>query len=198
MKVLFDVRKSLDLCPPKFQNGVKHIKRIVLKRGEDVTYPKENNPRLLNIVSEKIPEIRDSFIVNGFIHTCTPPTVKVDPNNKNRFIGLSGYHRNAAAEQAGWETMIYDVVEFDSPKDERIHRLTTNHVFTPAIPNTLDDLVKQIKEAIVNKEITNEDFDIKSFIKIYLLHLFYDYLINYFFLFANAKRHLYIFHLECI
>ena len=166
MKPLFDVQKSLQLCPPKFRAGVKHIKRIVLKRGEDVTYPKENNPRLLNIVAEKIPEIRDSFIVNGFIHSCNPPTVKVDPNNKNRFIGLSGYHRNVAAEQADWETMIYDVVQFDSPKDERIHRLTTNHVFTPAIANTLDDLVKQVKEAICSNEITNEDSDIKDFIKI--------------------------------
>jgi hypothetical protein len=165
MKLNFDVNKSLELSPPKYLKGIKFKKRIVLNRNK-VTYPKQNNPRLLNIVAERIPEIRDSFLVNGFIHSCPPPTIKVDPNNSDRFIGLSGYHRNAAAEQADCDTMIYDVLEFDSPLDERKHRIISNHHIVPVIPNTLDDLVKQVLEAVNNNEIPNDENEIKDFIKI--------------------------------
>ena len=165
MKVLFNEQESLRLAPPKYPKGIKFVKRIVLNRDK-VTYPKEKNPRVLNLVAEKIPEIRDSFLANGYVHTCQPPTVKVDPNNKNHFIGLSGYHRNAAAEQANWDTMIYDVLEFDSPLSERTHRIVTNHVFTPSSPNTTEDLVKQVKEAVANNEIPDIENEIKSFIDI--------------------------------
>lgn len=165
MKALLDSKLSLEHCPPNYENGVTWKKRIVLSR-DNVSYLKQYNPRELNIVIEQIPAIRDSFLVNGFIYSCPPPTIKVDPNNKDRFIGLSGYHRNIAAEQAGWTTMIYDVVEFDSPKSERMHRVMTNHHKTPFTPNTLDDIVKQVREAITNNEIVNEDAELKSFISI--------------------------------
>jgi len=165
MKALFDTKSSLEQCPPIFSDGVTWKKRIVLPRNL-VSYLKQYNPRELNIVSEKIPALRDSFIVNGFINSCPPPTIKVDPNNKDRFIGLSGYHRNIAAEQAEWHTLIYDVVEFDSPKDERIHRVVTNHHKTPFTENTNDDIVKQTREAVANGEVLNDDDEIKQFISI--------------------------------
>lgn len=165
MKLNFDVVKSLELSPPKYPKGVNYKKRVILNRNK-ITYPKQNNPRLLNIVTERIPEIRDSFLVHGYIHSCPPPTIKVDPNNSDRFIGLSGYHRNAAAEQADCDTMIYDVLEFDSPLDERKHRIISNHHIVPVTPNTLDDLVKQVLEAVNNKEIPNDEDEIREFIKI--------------------------------
>ena len=165
MKALLDPKLSLMECPPNYGPGVTWKKRIVLSRNS-VSYLREYNPRELNVVLEQIPALRDSFLVNGFIYSCPPPTIKVDTNNKDRFIGLSGYHRNIAAEQAGWETMIYDVVEFDSPLAERMHRVMTNHHKTPFTANTLDDIVKQVREAIANNEILNDDFEIKSFISI--------------------------------
>lgn len=165
MKVLFDINKSLKLCPPNYGPGVKFKKRIILNRS-DVTYPAKHQIRVLNIDEKKVPEIRDSFLVKGYVHTEYPPSVKVDPNNKERFIGLSGYHRNAAANQAGWETMMYDVLEFDSPLTERIHSNNTNKDRLPFVPTTRDDIVKQIKEAVANKEIPNEDADVKKLISI--------------------------------
>ena len=113
MKALFNVQESLSLCPPKYNNGVKFIKRIILKRS-DVTYPAKHQIRVLNIDEKKVPEIRDSFLVKGYVHSEYPPTIKVDPNNKERFIGLSGYHRNSAANQAGWDTMMYRSEEHTS------------------------------------------------------------------------------------
>jgi hypothetical protein len=165
MKQLFDIKKSLELCPLNFGSGITHIKRVVLNRSE-VTYPTNHQVRVYNVDTKKVPVLKDSFLVNGFIHSEPPPTIKVDPANKNRFIGLSGWHRNAAAEAAQWDTMIYDVLSFDSPKDERIHRNVSNHHRTPFIPVTLNDIVKQVKEAVTNKEIPNTDKEIKDFISI--------------------------------
>lgn len=165
MKINFDIQKSLQLCPPKFDNGTKHLKRIVLNR-DSVTYSATHQVRVYNVDTKKIPVLRDSFLVNGFLHSEPPPTIMVDPNNPKRYVGLSGWHRNAAAEQAEWESMIYDIVEFDSPKAKRIHMNITNHHKAPFIPVTLNDLVKQIKEAVTNKEITNNDKDVKDFIQI--------------------------------
>jgi hypothetical protein len=168
MKTLLDVQESLKQSPPKYPKGVTFKKRVVLKRGKNgvVSYPPTNNPRQLDVVLSSVPDLRDSLSVNGYIYTCSPPTIKIDPNNKDRFVGLSGYHREAAAEQLGWETMIYDVLEFDSPLDERIHRTTSNHHRTPSLPNTVLDIVKQVKESVANNEIRNDDTDIKNLISI--------------------------------
>jgi hypothetical protein len=163
MKQLFDIEKSLKLCPPKYSKGIKHIKRIVLNRSE-VTYSDKNQIRVLKVDPNKVAELRDSFFVKGYVHSEPPPTVKVDPDNKNRFIGLSGWHRNSAASLAGWDTMIFDVLEFDSPLTQRKHANYTNKDRLPFVPVTINDLVKQVKEAVKLKELPNDDVEIMNFI----------------------------------
>jgi hypothetical protein len=167
MKPHFDVDLSLRLCPPNYTKGVRFKKRIVLNRGQDgvVTYNPIDNPRVMSVVQNKIPPLVDSFKVFGYRIDCSPPTIKVDPKNKNRFVGLTGFHRDAAAARLDWETMVYDIVEFDSPLDERIHVVSSNNNVLPAIPNTILDIVKQVKEALVNKEIENDDDAIRSLIE---------------------------------
>jgi hypothetical protein len=168
MKPLFNIEESRKQCPPEllYTKGVTFKKRVILKRGKNgvVTYPEQLNPRVLHVITEKVPELRDSFLVNGFDTSRPPPTIKVDPNDKNRYVGLSGWHRDAAADMLGWETMIYDVLEFDSPLTERKHRHETNKVKYPQIPYTIDDVVKQLKEAVACNEIKNNDYDIKLLI----------------------------------
>ena len=168
MKTILDVQKSLEMCPPSYPKGVHFKKRIVTKRGKkgNVDYKMTLNPRQHHVHLSKVSEIRDSLLVNGYIYNCAPPTVKVDPDNKERFIGLSGYHRDAAAEAVDWDTMIYDVLEFDSPLDERKHKTVSNHHRTPFSTNTILDIVKQIKEAVEQNEIPNKDDEIKDLISI--------------------------------
>ena len=164
-KVLLSVEESLRLCPPKYPNGVKFIKRVVLSR-EIVSYLENYNIREMHTYQAQANLVADSLSINGYIYSVSPPTIKVDPNNKDRFIGLTGYHRNAACDRLGWQTMIYDVLEFDSPLDERIHRTVSNQHRTPALTNTEMDIIKQIKEAIANNEIPNEDDKVKALISI--------------------------------
>lgn len=185
-KQYFDIDESLRLSPPKYGKGVRFIKRIVLNRN-DVTYSKQHQVRVLAIEESKITEIRDSFDVRGWVHNQPVPTIKVDPTNKSRFTGTSGWHRNAAANSAGWETMIYDVLEFDSPRAERVHMNSTNPAGLPFVPVTKQDLVKQIKEAVNNKEILNDDVDIKLFIREIASHQTDKYHDN---IYANFRQHM--------
>ena len=186
MKQLFDIELSLKLSPPRYPKGVRFVKRIVIQRSS-VTYSTNHQVRQLNVDQKRIPEIRDSFLVRGWVHSEPVPTVKVDPNNKNRFLGRSGWHRDAAASAAGWDTMIYDVLEFDSPLDERIHMNSTNPAGLPYVPVTKQDLIKQVKEAVANKEIPNEDGEIKKFISLIASHQTEEYHDN---IFANFRKHI--------
>ena len=186
MKQLFDVELSLKLSPPRYPKGVRFIKRIVLKRS-NVTYSTKHQVRQLNVDQKKVPEIRDSFLVRGWVHTEPVPTIKVDPNNKSRFLGRSGWHRDAAAAAAGWESMIYDVLEFDSPLDERVHMNCTNPAGLPYVPVTKQDLIKQVKEAVANKEIPNDDNEIKNFISLIASHQTEEYHEN---IFSNFRKHI--------
>jgi hypothetical protein len=165
MKLIFDVQKSKELCPPKYPKGVRFIKRIVLKRSY-VAYTTVGNPREDHIIWSELPPLKDSLTVNGFIHTQSPPTIKVDPDRPDRYIGLSGYHRDAACEQLDIDTMMYDVLEFDSPLDELKHKSVTNQHRTPALVNTKDDIIKQLKEAVDKQYISNEDTDIVDLISV--------------------------------
>ena len=162
-KIVFDIEKSLEQSPPDYPIGTKFIKRIVMNRNL-VTFSDKDQIRVLSVEQAKIPEIRDSFKASGWLNNQPVSTIKVDPNNKNRFVGLSGWHRNASAEALGWETMIYDVLGFDSPRCERVHKNCTNPGGSPYVPVTKQDLVKQVRESIKNKEILNNDKEIKSLI----------------------------------
>jgi hypothetical protein len=186
MKTLFDVNLSLKLSPPKYPKGVEFIKRIVLQRL-NVTYSTTHQVRQLNVDQKRVPEIKDSFLVRGWVHSEPVPTIKIDPNNKNRFVGRSGWHRDAAAAAAGWDTMIYDVLEFDSPLDERIHMNSTNPAGLPYVPVTKADLIKQVKEAVSNKEIPNEDGEIRKFISLIASHQTEEYQNN---ILAKFRQHI--------
>lgn len=170
VKVHFDVELSKKLCPPKDpinRSGKKigkWIKRVVMKKNL-VSYDINSNPRVHNIKPENVINLRNSFEVNGFILTEYPPGIEVDPNDPNRFVGLSGFNRDAAADQLGWDTMMYDVFEFDSPKARRIFRSSTNHHKTPHTDMTKADIIKEVDLAIRNKEITNDETTIRDFVE---------------------------------
>lgn len=166
MKNIFDVELSKKLCPPNYAKGVHFKKRIVLDRSL-VTYRDNDNVRTLKQKTQDVGKLIDSFSVNGFIHSRNPPTIQVDPDNPNRFIGLSGFHRDLAASLMGWKTMLYDVVECETPKAEILHKSYTNQTkdhICPAISMTEADYIKQIKTAVNTNVIKNNDDEVKSFL----------------------------------
>ena len=165
MKLKFDIAKSLQEYPVNYPKGVNFQHRIEIERSF-VDYREDGNMREKHIIWSEIPRIKDSFTVNGWVHTEKVPTVKLDPDNNKRYIGLSGFHRNAAAEQLGIEKMMYDVLSFDSPLDELKWATTSNHTISFGLANTKDDIVKQTIRAIQEKMITSDIQDIRDLIAI--------------------------------
>lgn len=165
MKLKFDIAKSLREYPVNYPRGVNFQHRIEIDRSL-VDYREDGNMREKHIIWSEIPRIKDSFIVHGWVHSEKVPTVKLDTDNNKRYIGLSGFHRNAAAEQLGIEKMMYDVLTFDSPLDELKWATTSNHTISFGLANTKDDIVKQTIRAIQEKMITPNVQDIKDLISI--------------------------------
>jgi hypothetical protein len=163
VKVHFDIENSLKFAPPKKYNNARHIKRIIVKRDK-VTFPLDEQTRVLSVKQTNVSEIRDSLEVNGWLHTEIPPMGYVDPNDKDRFIGISGFNRNAAMSQLEWETMIFDVYEFDTPLAKRRAKVKANHHKRPFSPNTKEDLIKQVILAIKSNEIQSDEHSIKELI----------------------------------
>lgn len=164
VKPYFNVDQSLKLAPPRNQAGVKFVKRIVIRR-DAVTYPDYEQTRVHAVKQPNIVQIRNSLEVNGWIHTQQPPFGYEDPNNKDRYIGISGFNRNAAMSQLEWETMIFDVYAFESPLAKRIAKTKANQHSTPFSVNTNQDLVKQVLLAIKEKEIDSDEKSIRDMIE---------------------------------
>ena len=170
-KVHFDKELSMKLCPPKNPTD-KHgkqigrwVKRVILDRSL-VSFNIDENPRVHNIKPENVVKIRDSFEVNGWIITEQPSGIMVDPQDKSRFVGLSGFNRNEAASALEWTHMIYDVYEFDTPLNIRKFRSISNHHNTPHADMTKADIIKEVVAAIRSKEIPNEEGAIEELVDI--------------------------------
>jgi hypothetical protein len=165
VKPHYDVEKSLRMAPPKQFKGAKFVKRIIVNRDK-ITFPEEEQTRVLSIKQDNVIAIRDSLEINGWIHTEQPPFGYVDPNNKDRLIGVSGFNRDAAMSQLDWSTIIFDIYEFDSPLAKRIAKTSANHHRTPFSSNTREDLIKQVICAIKESEIDGDEKTIKNLIDI--------------------------------
>lgn len=165
-KPFYNVELSLQQASPQnFTKGGKHIKRIVMKRS-NIRFRLEDNSRELTVEQSGVAQVRDSLMVNGWEHDARPPIVYEDPEQKGHYIGISGFHRNAAMEQLGWETMMVDIYDFPSPLAVRVAKGESNHHKKPFTPLTKRDIQKQVLEAIKNNEIANTEKDIKELVDI--------------------------------
>ena len=176
-KIMFDVNKSLAECPPEIYysqlgvdgkllfHGIHHKKRIVLNRSL-VTYRIGDQIRELDSGDDRVEGIQWSYKNVGFLYHKIPQAIIVDPNDPKRFIGVVGFGRDEAQENLGWETAIYDVIEYDKPIDLEAFKVCSNddedHV--PAFPNTKATILKSVVNAI-GKVIEDDDDAILVYLK---------------------------------
>lgn len=179
LKLVLDVQRSLSECPPeKYYNqtddqgkklfpGVKFKKRIVLNR-KLVSFKLSEQIREQDAGEDRTMKLIPSYRSKGFIYSKIPQAVMVDPDDKTRFSGLAGWGRNEAQEALGIDQMIYDVLEFDSPKHREAFKVNSNDTddFVPATPNSKMTYVKSVVNAIVGKIIEDNDDAILDYLKL--------------------------------
>jgi hypothetical protein len=161
-KIVFDIDLSKKLCPPETYysqfEGVKYIKRIVLKR-DLVSFKKHEQIREIDAHDSRAIPLHNSYLQFGFVHSKAPQAIEVDLQDKKRFVGRAGWGRDKAQELLGYDSFLYDVLEFESPK----HRIefmfnsndTEDHL--PAFANTLTTIMKGVVQAVQAGTISKDD-----------------------------------------
>jgi hypothetical protein len=157
-----DIEKSLKQSPPIYSDGVIFKKRIRTQR-KNCTWPITQEFRVQGKDKDNVSELEESYTTYNLIYSEPVQVVMVDPENKDRFVGIAGSHRDRAQHNLGWEYAIYDVVEFETPLARLTFGFTSNH-HKPAQRLTKFDIHKGITNAIKTGVITNEDKSVKSFI----------------------------------
>jgi hypothetical protein len=155
-KIEFDLDKSLEMCPPKYlyaqgpngekwhgEDGTRFKKRHMMRRDK-VMFLKDDQTKVeVNTISN-VRDITESFQSQGWDHSERP---LVYWNSKDGEKGDEGYHRNAAAEELGWETLPFDQIEYFSPLDQQVSKHNSNNG-TPRKKNRLKDTVKAVKTCV--------------------------------------------------
>jgi hypothetical protein len=179
VKINFDIEKSLKENSPTsyynqtdsqgmrlFPKGVRFVKRIVINRNL-VTFRVKDNIREEDAGEERVNGIVASFKEKRYLYNKAVPAIIVDPNSPKRYLGVSGFGRDAAHEILGWESCLYDILEFDTPYDLEVFKNNSNndddHIF--AAPNTNTTTIKSVVHSLYNKWFPDTDEAILAFIK---------------------------------
>jgi len=162
-----DLQKSKEQSPSNYPDGVIFKKRIRTLRS-NCTWKQDQLFRVDVNNLHNVRQLEESYKVYGILYDEPVQVVMVDPDNKDRFIGVTGHHRNEAQENLGWDYAIYDVVEFKKPID-RITFGAISNQHKPRAASTIEDIVKMIAMAVGDGErgyLPNDDVSIKAFIDI--------------------------------
>ena len=158
-----DLERSKTDCPKKDPPGGKHIKRIRCRR-DLCTWDATQQYRVDVNNQEQVRKLENSYTIHHFIYTEQPQVVVEDPSNSKRYIGVAGHQRNTAQDHLGWDIILYDVVEFDSPLDQLEYGYISNQIHAPAQESTIEDLAKGVGIAVEDKLLPNEDDAIRKHI----------------------------------
>jgi len=176
-KILFDIDRSKKECPPDVyykQLGTDgkplfegiHCKHRLVLNCSSVTYPAVGQIRPQDAGEDRVETLTGSYKNVGLIYSKIPQAVIQDPDDPKRFIGVVGFGRDEAQKRLGWETAIYDVIEYDKPIDLEAFKVNSNddddHV--PAFTNTKATLIKSVINAI-GKVIKDDDDAILEYLK---------------------------------
>jgi hypothetical protein len=172
MKLNFDIKKSLEECPPEkrymrkeIRDDVEFVARVELPLDK-VSYRRKDQVRIKEVDMDAVGFLKESLFTHGFIHTEYPPVIIEDSDKPGYYDGESGFNRNAACIALGQDTFLFDVYRFKSPYALWVYKSISNHTFTPQKGNTKEDLAQQIVMAIDQNLFVDTDVEIKRQIDI--------------------------------
>ena len=174
MKLVFDVSRSLEECPPnKLYGEMTNIfykdRQIILNHEKRIVAPRVKIDWTKLQVRDGVYDVNDvqnikaSYEEYSFIYSEQPQVViRAPQGSTHEFWGLAGHNRDESQDLLGWETTIVDVVSFDSPLDQRIFSCRTNWQITPSAGMAEGDFIKTICDAIENGEIADNVVDVTA------------------------------------
>ena len=156
-KIVFDVNRSLKECPPDYYpDGVRFIKRIV-KRRDTINSDPTLQARANVYELDNQASIKGSYVTHGFLYTERPQVISLGSVKGLEHDLVDGFNRDTVQDDLGWETAIYDVVEFDTPLRKRSYKYVANHEYAPSASNTDKDLLKGLELAVKFGELDRKD-----------------------------------------
>ena len=174
-KIIFDIDKSLQHCPPQFlygigpnnekwagEPGIRFHKRLV-KRIDSVYYDPANQPKINPVDPANIKSIKESFESIGWDYNKRPLVYYV--NQYGQDSGIGGYNRGPAGEAAGWETLPFDKVSYIQPLDRMAHKVKDNNEL-PGKKNNYKTYGKNILQCFEEDCLEREkEDDVMEYIK---------------------------------
>ena len=165
MKLEFDIKKSLKVNPPNYEEGINFIRREA-GRLEDLITKDENGvslqPREKEI--ETGADLKNSFMANGVLYDREVMVVEQRKDGKKEMI--TGFNRDANLKSLDVTHYFWDLVTFDSPLDKVIAKLSLNatkdHV-AKGVPNKETDYLLGLREA--NKIVTLNNKSIRQLLR---------------------------------
>ena len=119
MKLMLDIKQSLENCPPSKNPALKKIPERFLKdivhvgriraNPKNVIYRIDDQTRELKVVQSNVAPLKTSFEVGGFVHTEYPPVIMEDPDKTGHYLGIIGHTRDQVFKELNLDFMIYDV-----------------------------------------------------------------------------------------
>lgn len=166
-KISYDMKRSLRESPPVYEEGIQHIKRIVISI-DSVDISPEAQVREQLVVLSNVQRIEESLVNKGYDYSAPVIVVQKHPDTKSNkeFLVLSGINRVVANERLNHETILVDVVECATPRLARTFSNKCNTNRSPFCDNSDKDFVYSIEKANEKGELdgTNDD-DVKRFLE---------------------------------
>tara|TARA_Y100000590_G_scaffold182313_1_gene207821 strand:- start:2500 stop:3654 length:1155 start_codon:yes stop_codon:yes gene_type:complete len=172
MQPLIDVKKSQQSCPveslfggstdPKYKkegpNGLPWTgnnfviwKRRCIKPLKETESLESEQIRDVHQEPKNVDDLISSFQVKGWDYKEPPLTFTRLPNTTIDTI-KSGENRKAAAEQLGWDSLIFDEVVFKDRSSKRIAAVQFNNT-NPSVKNNIETMAKNLHAAERDHEL---------------------------------------------
>ena len=152
MKLLFDLKRSLEANSPSYGKGIKWIKRISVKLKDLITTDERGlslQPRDKEWNEHDIEELATSFRAFGVLYERQVMVVELRPDGKLEV--QSGFNRiHVLLYELGVDSYFVDVIEYDNPHMKALWKRRFNaskdHV-AQGIPNTQGSFLLGLDEA---------------------------------------------------
>lgn len=161
-KTLDESKKN---CTYTVYDNATYLGRYLVPR-EYIRYNEEEQPRDKNNNPDHVNQLLNDFQVYGYDTTCHPIICCFDEQNRDphHLRGQAGFNRSEVYDRLGQEVIIADIYKYDSKRSEIVVRNRSNHHRHPSDPQTTNDYVKDVCNAVDEGTIEHTKDAISDFV----------------------------------